>query len=89
MLSFNSISAVGKNGAIVHYDTDEGEDLELKKDKMLLLDAGAQYQDCTTDITRTHHYGNPTSKEKVRLHFVSFPSRLINNVAPYELFINW
>ena len=56
---------MGKNAAIVHYSTDEGENATLTKDKIYLLDAGAQYQDCTTDITRTHHYGSPTAMEKV------------------------
>lgn len=62
-LSFDSISAVGKNGAIVHYSTNEGDNSTLTKDKVYLLDAGAQYLDCTTDITRTHHFGTPTQKE--------------------------
>jgi Xaa-Pro aminopeptidase len=65
MLSFNSIAAVGSNAAIVHYNTDEGNDLTLTKDDVFLLDAGAQYQGCTTDVTRTHHFGNPKENEKV------------------------
>lgn len=65
MKSFGSISAVGKNAAIVHYSTDEGENSVLTKDKIYLLDAGAQYEDCTTDITRTHHFDKPTKKEIV------------------------
>ena len=68
MLSFDSISAVGKNAAIVHYSTIEGDDSQLTKDKIYLLDAGAQYEDCTTDITRTHHYGQPTEMEKVKTY---------------------
>ena len=44
MLSFNSISAVGANAAIVHYNTDEGDNSTLTKDKVYLLDAGAQYE---------------------------------------------
>jgi Xaa-Pro aminopeptidase len=42
-LSFGTISAVGPNAAIVHYSTDEGIDSKLTKDKIYLLDAGAQY----------------------------------------------
>ena len=44
MLSFNTISAVGANAAIVHYNTDEGFDSTLTIDKVYLLDAGAQYE---------------------------------------------
>lgn len=62
-LSFASISAVGKNAAMVHYATSAGDDLELRKDEVYLLDAGAQYLDCTTDITRTHHFGEPSHEE--------------------------
>jgi Xaa-Pro aminopeptidase len=66
MLSFNSISAVGANAAIVHYSTEEGKNETLSKNKIYLLDAGANYEDCTTDITRTHHYGTPTNEEIVK-----------------------
>lgn len=62
-LSFNSISAAGANAAIVHYNTAEGDNSTLTKDKIYMLDAGAQYLDCTTDITRTHHFGQPSAKE--------------------------
>lgn len=62
-VSFGSISAVGKNAAIVHYSTADGENATLTKDKIYLLDAGGQYEDCSTDITRTHHYGTPTKEE--------------------------
>jgi Xaa-Pro aminopeptidase len=43
MLSFDSISAVGPNAAVVHYSTIEGKNVTLTKDKIYLLDAGAQY----------------------------------------------
>jgi Xaa-Pro aminopeptidase len=66
MLSFNSISAVGPNAAIVHYSTEEGNNVTLTRDKIYLLDAGANYEDCTTDVTRTHHFGIPTNEEIVK-----------------------
>lgn len=37
----------------------------LTNDKIFLLDAGANYQDGTTDITRTHFFGQPSPKIKV------------------------
>ena len=43
-VSFGAISAVGKNAAIVHYSTEDGENATLTKDKIYLLDAGAQYE---------------------------------------------
>ncbi len=50
---------------MVHYSTNEADEVILEKEKIYLLDAGAQYIDCTTDITRTHHFGEPTHKEKM------------------------
>ena len=44
MLSFDSIAAVGSNAAIVHYSTLEGDNSTLTKNKVFLLDAGAQYE---------------------------------------------
>jgi Xaa-Pro aminopeptidase len=77
MLSFNSIAAVGSNAAIVHYNTDEGDDWTLTKEHVFLLDAGAQYEGCTTDVTRTHHFGNPLVKEKVRSLIMGFTNKFI------------
>jgi Xaa-Pro aminopeptidase len=31
---------------------------------MLLLDSGAQYEDGTTDVTRTMHFGEPTQFQR-------------------------
>lgn len=42
-LSFKTISASGKNGAIVHYFPTEASDTELLKDQMYLVDSGAHY----------------------------------------------
>ncbi|XP_026325658.1 xaa-Pro aminopeptidase ApepP-like [Hyposmocoma kahamanoa] len=65
--SFETISAAGENGAIIHYTPSEkGEQKLIKKDHMYLLDSGGQYYDGTTDITRTRHMGgNPTKEQKI------------------------
>lgn len=66
-LSFETISSVGPNGAIIHYQpSPEGSenDLQITTDAMYLCDSGAQYLDGTTDITRTIHLGTPTDYEK-------------------------
>ncbi|CAF1100417.1 unnamed protein product [Didymodactylos carnosus] len=62
--SFNTISASGDRAAIVHYMPVATTARRITRDKIYLLDAGSQYLDCTTDITRTHHFGTPTSLEK-------------------------
>jgi Xaa-Pro aminopeptidase len=36
----------------------------MEVDKMLLLDSGAQYEDGTTDVTRTMHFGHPSDFQR-------------------------
>ncbi|XP_061342292.1 aminopeptidase P1 [Gastrolobium bilobum] len=63
-LSFPTISSVGPNAAIIHYSPQAETCAELDPDKIYLFDSGAQYQDGTTDITRTVHFGKPSAHEK-------------------------
>lgn len=63
-LSFDTISAYGSNGAIVHYSPDEEGSAELKPEGFLLLDSGGQYEGATTDITRTIALGPLTDEMK-------------------------
>jgi Xaa-Pro aminopeptidase len=63
-LSFDTIAAYGPHGAIVHYEPAPETDIKLEPKGLLLLDSGAQYQDGTTDITRTIALGTPTEEEK-------------------------
>lgn len=65
-LSFDSISGVGPNAAIPHYRVSKASALPLKKGQIYLIDSGAQYQDGTTDITRTVIIGEPTAEMKDR-----------------------
>lgn len=68
--SFGTIAAYGEHGAIVHYEATEETNVELKPRGLLLLDTGAQYQDGTTDITRTIPLGPTTQEEKAVYTFV-------------------
>ncbi|CAM9113332.1 unnamed protein product [Discosporangium mesarthrocarpum] len=63
-LSFPTIAGEGGNGAIIHYVAKAGSCGFVGKSSMLLLDSGAQYEDGTTDVTRTMHYGEPTAEQK-------------------------
>lgn len=63
-LSFTTISSVGANGAIIHYSPQRGSDALLDINQMYLCDSGGQYRDGTTDVTRTYHFGTPTSWER-------------------------
>lgn len=64
MLSFDSISAFGPNAAVIHYSPKAQTAAQITKNGLYLLDAGAQYLDCTTDVTRTHVFGTPTEEQK-------------------------
>jgi Xaa-Pro aminopeptidase len=55
--SFDTISSIGANGAVIHYKPDEDTAVKLNRDEIYLLDSGGQYLDGTTDITRTTHFG--------------------------------
>lgn len=51
--SFRSISAFGANGAIVHYSATSKTNKKFDKNSLYLIDSGGQYNQGTTDITRT------------------------------------
>jgi Xaa-Pro aminopeptidase len=63
-LSFDSISAFGPNAAVIHYSPKAKTAAQITKNGIYLLDAGAQYLDCTTDVTRTHVFGTATEEQK-------------------------
>lgn len=63
-ISFDTIAGYGPHGAIVHYEASPETDAPLEPHGFLLLDSGAQYQDGTTDITRTIPLGPLTDEER-------------------------
>lgn len=63
-ISFDTIAGYQAHGAIVHYEASPETDAPLKPEGLLLLDSGAQYQDGTTDITRTIALGPVTEEMK-------------------------
>lgn len=63
-IAFDTISATGKNAAIVHYRVNKKSNKTLKNGELYLVDSGAQYDDGTTDITRTISIGKVGEEEK-------------------------
>lgn len=63
-LSFDTIAGYQEHGAIVHYEPTPDSDAPLRAEGLLLLDSGAQYQDGTTDITRTIALGPLTDEQR-------------------------
>lgn len=66
-ISFDTISAAGPHGAIVHYRVTRRSNAPLLPGTLYLVDSGGQYLDGTTDVTRTVAIGDPTPE--MRRHF--------------------
>ena len=62
-LSFDTISAVGKNAALPHYRVSKVSDSKIRSNSIYLVDSGGQYYDGTTDITRTVVLGKPNQEQ--------------------------
>ena len=81
--SFDTIAGYAAHGAIVHYEPTPETDIPLRPKGLLLLDSGAQYEDGTTDLTRTIALGPVTEEERrdytlvlkghIRLALAKFP----------------
>lgn len=63
-ISFDTIAGYATHAAIVHYEATPETDIPLESHGMILIDSGAQYQDGTTDITRTIALGPVSDYEK-------------------------
>lgn len=65
-VSFPTISGSGPNGAIVHYRVTKDSNRVIGKNELFLIDSGAQYEDGTTDVTRTVAVGQPSEEMRDR-----------------------
>ena len=65
-MSFSTIAGAGPDGAIVHYRVTRKTDRAIAPGDLFLIDSGGQYQDGTTDITRTVIVGEPTAEMRDR-----------------------
>jgi Xaa-Pro aminopeptidase len=82
-ISFDTIAGAGPHGAIVHYRVTEETNAPLLPGQLFLIDSGAQYEDGTTDITRTLPVGEVGEVEQtaftqvlrgmIAIHRVRFP----------------
>lgn len=74
-ISFDTIAGYAQHGAIVHYEATPETDVVLKPEGLILIDSGAQYQDGTTDITRTIALG-PVSEEMKHIYTLVLKSHI-------------
>lgn len=81
-----TIVSYGRHTAIPHFETFNSTDIEIGDDSVLIVESGGQYQEGTTKITRTIHFGVPTAEQKtaytnvlkdiIRLSTLVFPDKL-------------
>jgi Xaa-Pro aminopeptidase len=69
-ISFPTIAGAGPNGAIVHYRVTKSLNRTISPGELFLIDSGGQYEDGTTDITRTVAVGEPSEEMRVRFILV-------------------
>lgn len=62
--SFSTIAGYGPHGALPHYRATPESNAKLEVPGVFLIDSGGQYDDGTTDITRTISLGAPSDFEK-------------------------
>lgn len=62
--SFETIVGYEAHGAIVHYEATPETNIPIKPHGLVLIDSGGQYQDGTTDITRTIALGDTTPEQR-------------------------
>lgn len=62
--SFETIVGYEAHGAIVHYEATPETNIPMKPHGLVLIDSGGQYQDGTTDITRTIALGDTTPEQR-------------------------
>jgi Xaa-Pro aminopeptidase len=60
-VSFPTIAGAGSDGAIVHYRVSRKSNRRIAAGELFLIDSGGQYEDGTTDITRTIAVGTPSA----------------------------
>ena len=65
-VSFPTIAGTGPNGAIVHYRVTRKSNRRISPGDLLLINSGAQYEDGTTDVTRTIAIGEPSAEMRDR-----------------------
>ncbi len=100
-ISFDTIAGSGPNGALPHYRVTEASNRTLQEGDLLVLDSGGQYQNGTTDITRTLPVGSPGDEERaaytrvlqgmIAMSRVRFPKGLagrdLDAIARYPLWL--
>lgn len=81
-ISFDTIVGYEAHGAIVHYEATPETDAPIEPHGLVLIDSGAQYQDGTTDITRTIALG-PVTEEQRRVYTLVLKAHIQLELAKF------
>ena len=65
-VSFPSIAGAGPNAALPHYRVSETTNRRINIGELFLIDSGGQYEDGTTDVTRTIAVGEVDAERRDR-----------------------
>jgi Xaa-Pro aminopeptidase len=65
-VSFPTIAGAGPDGAVVHYRVTHASNRRIVPGELFLVDSGGQYEDGTTDVTRTVAVGQPSAEMRER-----------------------
>ena len=82
-LSFDTISGYEEHGAIIHYSATESSSAVLKPEGFVLIDSGGQYDDGTTDITRTVALG-PVSGDRKKVYTAVLKAHVALAMAVFD-----
>ena len=87
--SFDTISALGPNAAMCHYNhLTAKHPRSLGNDGMYLIDSGAHYIEGTTDITRTVMVGPNVSQEEKRMYTLVLKCHIYQYTKVLKLFLH-
>ncbi|XP_055854374.1 xaa-Pro aminopeptidase 2 [Episyrphus balteatus] len=85
-LSLRTVVAFGKHSALPFYISSNVTDIDVTDQSTLVIESGGQYFDGTTDVSRTFHFGQPTTEQRqaytnvlsgiLRLSHLKFPADL-------------
>ena len=67
--SFPAITGAGEHGAVIHYRASPQTNRAIGRDEVYLIDSGGQFEDGTTDITRTIWTGPAEPPAELRERF--------------------
>ena len=82
-LSFDTIAGYEEHGAIIHYSATESSSAVLKPEGFVLIDSGGQYDDGTTDITRTVALG-PVSGDRKKVYTAVLKAHVALAMAVFD-----